>query len=146
MSLVAQMVKNPPAMLETWVWSLGWKDPLEEGMATHSSIPAWRIPMDRESWRTVNGIVKKLDMTEQLSTYSHITYIKFSHPSDWYLSCHFLQLSLSSAWVCLGHIYNILNLLPLGIYHTIFFLHTYSSASPSKLKVSWEQVTACGLA
>ena len=37
-SLVAQLVKNPPAMWETWVWSLGWEDPLEKGMATHSSI------------------------------------------------------------------------------------------------------------
>ena len=44
-SLVAQMVKNPPAMQETWVQSLGWEDPLEEGMATHSSILIWRIPM-----------------------------------------------------------------------------------------------------
>ena len=43
-SLVAQLVQNLPAMLETWVWSLGWEDPLEEGKATHSSIPAWRIP------------------------------------------------------------------------------------------------------
>ena len=43
---LAQMVKNPPAMRETWVHSLGWKDPLEEGMATHSSILAWRIPME----------------------------------------------------------------------------------------------------
>ena len=43
-SLVAQMVKNPPAMRETWVRSLGWEDPLEKGMATHSSILAWRIP------------------------------------------------------------------------------------------------------
>ena len=43
-SLVAQSVKNPPAMQETWVQSLGWDDPLEEGMATHSSILAWRIP------------------------------------------------------------------------------------------------------
>ena len=42
-SLVAQLVKNPPAMPETWVWSLGWKDPLEKGKATHSSILAWRI-------------------------------------------------------------------------------------------------------
>ena len=42
-SLVAQIVKNPPAMWETWVRSLGWEDPLEEGMATHSSILAWRI-------------------------------------------------------------------------------------------------------
>ena len=45
--LVAQMVKNLPAMQETWVRSLGWEDPLEKGTATHSSILAWRIPMDR---------------------------------------------------------------------------------------------------
>ena len=43
-SLVAQLVKNPPAMRETWVRSLGWEDPLEKGKATHSSILAWRIP------------------------------------------------------------------------------------------------------
>ena len=54
--LVAQMVKNPPAMRETWVQSLGWDDPLEEGMATHSSILAWRILMDRGAWcTTVHG-------------------------------------------------------------------------------------------
>ena len=45
---MAQMVKNPPAMPETWVRSLDWKDPLEEGMATHSSILAWRIPWTEE--------------------------------------------------------------------------------------------------
>ena len=43
-SLVAQLVKNPPAMWETWVRSLGWEDPLEMGTATQSSILAWRIP------------------------------------------------------------------------------------------------------
>ena len=43
-SLVAQLVKNPPAMQETTVWSLGWEDPLEKGTATHSSMLAWRIP------------------------------------------------------------------------------------------------------
>ena len=43
-SLVAQLVKNLPAMLEIWVRSLGWEDPLEKGKATHSSILAWRIP------------------------------------------------------------------------------------------------------
>ena len=43
-SLVAQLVKNPPAMWETWVQSLGWEAPLEKGKATHSSILAWRIP------------------------------------------------------------------------------------------------------
>ena len=42
--LVAQLVKNPAAMWETWVRYLGWKDPLEKGKATHSSILAWRIP------------------------------------------------------------------------------------------------------
>ena len=49
-SLVAQLVKNLPAMWETWVRSLGWEDPLEEGMTTHSSILAWRILMDRRAW------------------------------------------------------------------------------------------------
>ena len=46
-SLVAQLVKNLPAMQDTWVGSLGWEDPLEEGMATRSSILAWKISMDR---------------------------------------------------------------------------------------------------
>ena len=58
-SLVALLVKNPPAMQETCVQSLGWEDPLEEGVATHSSILAWRIPMDRRVWwATVHGIAK----------------------------------------------------------------------------------------
>ena len=47
-SLVAQLVKNPPAMQEIWVQSLGWEDPLEKGMATHSSILAWEIPWTEE--------------------------------------------------------------------------------------------------
>ena len=52
-SLVVQLVKNPSAMQETWIWSLGWEDPLEKGKATHSSILAWRIP-----WTTVPGVTK----------------------------------------------------------------------------------------
>ena len=57
--LLAQTVKNLPAMRETWVQSLGWEDPLEEGTATHSSILAWRIPMDRGAWwATVHGVAK----------------------------------------------------------------------------------------
>ena len=48
-SLVAQIVKNLPAMQETWVGSLGQEDPLEKGMATHSSILAWRIPWTERS-------------------------------------------------------------------------------------------------
>ena len=58
-SPVAQMVKNPPAMWETWVQSLGREDPLEEGMATHSSSLAWRISMDQSAWlATVHGVAK----------------------------------------------------------------------------------------
>ena len=53
-SLMTQMVKNPPAM-----WSLGWEDPLREGMATHCSILAWRIPMDRGAWRCIVHRVSK---------------------------------------------------------------------------------------
>ena len=53
------MVKNPPAMQETWVRTLGWEDSLEEGMATHSSILAQRIPMDGRAWRAiVHGVTK----------------------------------------------------------------------------------------
>ena len=48
-SLMAQLVKNPPAVWETWVQSLGWEDPQEKGMATHSSILAWRIPWTVQS-------------------------------------------------------------------------------------------------
>ena len=44
-------IKNPPAMQETWVQSLGWEDPLEDGVTTHSNILAWRIPMDRGAWK-----------------------------------------------------------------------------------------------
>ena len=47
-SLVVQMVRNLPAMQETWVQSLGWEDPLEKGKATHCSILAWRIPWTEE--------------------------------------------------------------------------------------------------
>ena len=50
-SLVAQLVKNLPAMRQTWVGSLGWEDPLEKGKATHSSILAWRIPRTGQSMR-----------------------------------------------------------------------------------------------
>ena len=60
-SLMAQLVKNLPAMQETWVRSLGWEDPLEEGMATHSSILAWKISMDRGTFQAaVHGVAKNL--------------------------------------------------------------------------------------
>ena len=56
---LAQMDKNPPAMQETWIQSLGWEDPVEKGIATHSSILAWRIPKGRGVWQvTVHGVAK----------------------------------------------------------------------------------------
>ena len=56
---MAQMVKNLPAMWVTWVRSLGWEDPLEKEMATHSNIHAWKNPMDRGAWwATVHGILQ----------------------------------------------------------------------------------------
>ena len=61
LSKVSQVVKNPPAMRETWVWSLGWEDPHEEehGKESYSSTLAWRNPMDRGAWRaTVHRVAK----------------------------------------------------------------------------------------
>ena len=64
-------LKNPPAMWETWVKSLGREDPLEEGMATHSSILCLENPRGRGAWRaTVRGVAES-DMTEQVSTARH---------------------------------------------------------------------------
>ena len=65
-SLLAQTLKNLPAMWETWVQSLGWEDSMEEGMAIHSSILAWRIPMNRGAWKATYSPWdhKVLDMTE----------------------------------------------------------------------------------
>ena len=66
---VTQTVKNSPAMQETWVHSLGWEDTLEEGMATHSSILAWKIPMDRCAWQAiVRGGHKELDTPSSMWT------------------------------------------------------------------------------
>ena len=62
--LMAQTVKNPPAVHETWLQSLGGEDPLEESMAIHSSILAWRIPMNRGAWRAIIHGVAESDRTE----------------------------------------------------------------------------------
>ena len=72
---MAQSVKNLPAgsLCETWVLSLGRENSLEEGMATHSSIFAWRIPMDKGAWRvTVHGVAKsQTQLSNFTSLYSH---------------------------------------------------------------------------
>ena len=79
-SLVAQSVENPPAMQEIWVSSLGWEDALEEGMATHSSILTWRIPVDRGAWQaTVHRVAQSRTQLKQLSSSSIClsTYLQF---------------------------------------------------------------------
>jgi len=75
-SLIAQLVKNPPAMQETWVQSLGWEDPLEKGKATHSNILAWRIPWTIQS------------MGSQRVRYGRVTFTSLhfkQHKSERYL-------------------------------------------------------------
>ena len=57
------MVKNPPTVWETWVQSLGQEDPLEEGMATHSSFFGWRVPLDKGAWQATEPGVAESDMT-----------------------------------------------------------------------------------
>ena len=84
---MAQTVKNLPAMREAWVQSLGQEDLLEEGLSTHSSILAWRIPMDRGGWRaTVHGITQSQTQLERLSTaQQHIlkVFVGFPVPSKY---------------------------------------------------------------
>ena len=74
-SLVAQMVKNLPAMWETRVWILGWEDPLEKGMKTHSSILAWRIPWTEGNWQASPQGRKVSDETEWLTLTLSLSYI-----------------------------------------------------------------------
>ena len=79
-SLGAQLVNNLPTIHETRIWSLGWEDSLEEGMATHSSILNWRIPVDRGAWRvTVHVVSKSQTWPKWLSTYTGtcVIYILF---------------------------------------------------------------------
>ena len=103
-SLVAQTVKNPPAMWETWVWSLGGEDSLEEGMATHSSILAWSIPMDRGAWWATamgkeSNITKRLS-TAQLYLFMPLFWIFFvfkeDHLTKWFLIIKYRRISFKT--------------------------------------------------
>ena len=75
-SLVAQVVKSLPAMQETWVQSMGWDDPLEKEMATHSRNLAWKIPQMEEPGRYSPWDHKESDTTEQLHFHHLYRYIK----------------------------------------------------------------------
>ena len=85
-SLVAQLVKNLPAVWETWVLFLAWEDPLEKGMATHISILAWRIPCTEFQWGH-----KKSDTTERFS-HKRYLYIFFMYSS--FISCYMANSKL----------------------------------------------------
>ena len=61
---MAQLVKNPPAMCKTWIQSLGWEDPSEKGMATHSSILAWRIPCTEEPGRLQSMGLQRIRLSD----------------------------------------------------------------------------------
>ena len=71
-SLMAQTVKNLPAMQETWVPSLDWEDPLQKGMATHSSILAWRIPWTEEPGRLQSLVSKRVRHNSVTNTFTFI--------------------------------------------------------------------------
>ena len=100
---MAQLVKNPPAMRETWLPSLSWEDPLDEGMDTHSSMLAWRIPMDRGAWRaTVHGVAKSgTRLSDLAGTRAHgiVSSSHFTRDSDFSKLCFSsLTTSRNKAW------------------------------------------------
>ena len=104
-SLVPQTVKNPPAMQEIWVGSLGWADPLEEGMTTHSSILAWRIPWTEEPGRLQSmGWQSRTRLSDQaqhstwtnhtLRVHNHVHHPSSSSATSWF-SWHFFPRKLT---------------------------------------------------
>ena len=110
--LVAQTVKNLPAIWETWVLSLGWEDPLEEGMATHSSILAWRIPRTaepgglqsmglqrvRHGWIRTHALLRKEFSTSSLQSICNSILCSFSERHWGHSICW--TRGVSERWVC----------------------------------------------
>ena len=102
-SLVAQLVKNPPEMQETWVQFLGWEDPLEKGTATHSSILAWRSPWIvwsmgsqrvRHNWVTFAYTFNFYNHCLLIDEFSSFTLMKWRNRFNYFhlISCHWLSL------------------------------------------------------
>ena len=81
--LLAQTVNNLPAIQETWVQSLGREDPLEKGMATHSSILAWRIPWTEEPGGLQSTGHKELDTTEHTCMYRYELFFSYKDMTPW---------------------------------------------------------------
>ena len=118
-SLVAQLVKNPPAMQETPVQFLDREDPLEEDMATHSSILAWRVPVDRgASWATVHGVTKSQTWLSHLAhTHSHMLKIFYNRES---FKKNFLII-----WICKEKASIFLPLAKIHLKHAVRFSSKY---------------------
>ena len=112
--LLSQMVKNPPAMWETWVWSLGWKDPLEKGTATHSSILAWRIPWTEEPGRLQSTGSQRVRHDWTAFTTASASYITsltvlvvglwFPCPPSSHASLQLLFLAAASMFLLVAHL------------------------------------------
>ena len=102
-SLVAQMVKNPPVMWETWVRSLGLEDPLEKGTAIYSSILAWRITWMGSLASSSPWVCKESDVTEQLSL-TKLTWI-WKYFFEWVSECRWKNVIINSTWF---HVYKTL--------------------------------------
>ena len=92
-SLVAQRVKYLPAMRETWVWSLGWEDPLEKGMAIHSSILPWRIPWTEEPCR-IQFMGSQKVRHNWATKHNTAVWLSFSQP------CYLIYLESQFKWSC----------------------------------------------
>ena len=114
-SLAAQSVKNPPAMQETRVQSLGWEDPPEKEMATHSSILAWRIPWTKEPRGLQSMGSQELDMTQQLNHHRFSSNIFFLL-KDFNISCSVDMVLRNSFSFCVSE----------NIFHQLFALFCFT--------------------
>ena len=109
--LMALIVKNLPAMQETWIWSLGWKDPLQKGMATYSSVLAWRIPWIGHDWMTITfyfhffglGVQKEAEQRLTVLPREHTGHSKHCFPKtqEMTLPMDITKWSIAkSDWLC----------------------------------------------
>ena len=116
-SLVTQVVKNPPAMEETWVWSLRQEDPLEKGMATHSSIFAWEIPWTEEPVRLQSMRWQRVGHDWATNMHTHIDVSRWAGLPLWLFLSFYKQCTLLiGGWL----LYNIV---------VVFAIHWHESAT-----------------
>ena len=117
------MVKNPPAMQETWVQSLGWEDPLEEGMATYSSILAWKNPQGQRSLVGYSPRCRQeLDTTEWLSIHTHI---------------HTRLYMLSFSLLGVNHTFSVYYIICAKL-NTTIHLYSEKAMAPHSSTVAWK--------